>query len=228
MIFFTLYQYLAPALLLPFSYYLWLNRLGGSHRLALLALSMPILTAYIIPGLGTNRLKLWTFNTRLKLGHFTPQHGFIFGSAISLLAFVVVDAPPLRLTPGLLLRTALISGSTIAFWNWLFDIVAIKTGYIVVFNQPFAQNRGPEAIATDYAPVYFGLFGACYGFVLHLSQYYLLPPGRADLFWPMLLLGNGLVLTVPSLGFVVSSWLRHGHTGLTPFPAPSQNSGEHL
>ena len=56
---FNLYQYLMPVVLLPLSYWLWLRRYDGDHGLVFMALSVPILFAYIIPGICCNWLKLW-------------------------------------------------------------------------------------------------------------------------------------------------------------------------
>ena len=51
--FFNIYQFLAPAVLVPLSYWLWWLRYDGQHDVVLLMLSMPVLFAYIIPGVGT-------------------------------------------------------------------------------------------------------------------------------------------------------------------------------
>lgn len=178
---------------------------------------MPILFAYIIPGLGTDWLKLWEFRTRWRLGRFRPHYGLVFGSAISLLALLIVDARPLSLSPFNLIRTGLATGSTIAFWSWLYDIYAVKVGFLLVYNRPYHQNLGAEAIATDYAPVFFGTFGVCYGLAIQISQYYLLELGREDLFWLLFIACNLVLLTVPILAYVLYSLLRHGNSGLRPF-----------
>ena len=83
---FSIYQYAAPATLFPAGYYLWLQRLQHDHSLVLLTLSMPVLFAYVIPGLGTNWLKLWEIHPRWRVGRFRPHHGFVFGTATSLFA----------------------------------------------------------------------------------------------------------------------------------------------
>ncbi len=92
MLFFRVYQYLGPVILLPLTYWLWWQRFED-HRLVFLILSIPIVTAYIVPGLGTNWLKLWDFQTRWKLGRFRPHHGLLFGSAASMFALICL-APP--------------------------------------------------------------------------------------------------------------------------------------
>ena len=54
---------------------------------------MPIAHAYIVPGIGTNVLRVWEFDTRLRLGRFRPHHGFVFGSATAMLVLPVIGAP---------------------------------------------------------------------------------------------------------------------------------------
>jgi hypothetical protein len=214
--FFTIYQYLVPLMLFPISYVLWLRHYGGQHAPVLLALSMPVVSAYIVPGLGTNWLKLWEFNTRLRMGRFRPHHGFVFGTATSLLALLCV--PPLEPVLGWfgVLRAAFVMGSVLAFWNWWYDIYAIKAGVLRVYNRPYAARQEAAAIATDYAPVYFGAFGAAYGAMLHIGQYMLLVAGRTDWLLPLLVLCNLVVLVVPVLAYVVVSYVRTGTAGLSP------------
>jgi hypothetical protein len=215
--FFNLYQYLAPLLLFPLSYTLWLRQFEGNHAFVLLMLSIPVLFAYIIPGLGTNWLRLWEFNTRLRLGRFRPHHGFVFGAATSLIALLCIGTPSANFSLLEFVRAGFILGSVLAFWNWLYDMLAVKAGFIVVYNKPYAENRGPEAIAADYAPILFGVFGLCYGLTLRLSQYYLLELGRWDYYGLLLIGGNLAGLLVPVLAFIIYSTLRHGETGLTAY-----------
>lgn len=214
--FLGLYQYLAPALLFPVSYWLWWERSGHNHRFVALVLTVPVLFAYIIPGLGTNWLKLWEFHTRWRWGKFRPHHGFVFGTAASLFALLCVDARPPGFGVWEVLRAGFVMGSVLAFWNWIYDISAIKTGFIVVYNRPHFEKLGPEAIATDYAPVFFGVFGLCYGITIRLGQHYLLELGRWDLMARLTVLGTFAVLVLPVSAFVVSSLLKNKTTGLKP------------
>jgi len=92
--FFRIYQYVVPLLLFPLCYWLWLKRYDYDHRTTLLVLSLPIVFSYVIPGLGTNWLKIWEFNTRWKLGRFRPHHGFLFGTATALFALLCLRFPP--------------------------------------------------------------------------------------------------------------------------------------
>lgn len=218
--FFSVYQFVGPAILVPLSYFLWWRRLGGDHRLALAALSIPILYAYIIPGIGTNVLHLWEINTRLRIGKFRPHHGFVFGSAASLLALVCV--PPL--TGGVnaleVARSAFVLGSVLAFWNWLYDVHAVKSGFITVYNIHYSRNASAETIVTDYAPALFGTFGLCYGVSLRVLERYLLELGRWELFGWLVAGCTLFVLTVPVAAYILASLWKHGTTGIRPYPAP--------
>lgn len=215
--FFTLYQYLAPLMLFPLSYYLWLRQFEANHALVLLALSIPVLFAYLIPALGTNWLQLWEINTRLRLGKFRPQHGFVFGAATSLMALLCLGEMSAPFSPVELFRAGFVLGSVLAFWNWLYDMLAIKAGFIIVYNRPYAENRGAEAIAAAYAPVLFGSFGFCYGVTLRLSQYYLLELNRWDYYGWLLVIGNLAGLLLPVLAFVGYSYFKHGESGLQSY-----------
>ena len=211
------YQYVGPMILFPASYYLWLRRVDYDHQLVLFMMSMPILYAYIIPAIGTNWLKLWEFKTRWRLGRFRPHNGFVFGSAISLFALFLVEPRPVSLGAMELVRTGFLTGSTMAFWIWIYDIYAVKSGFLVVYNRPHFYNRGAEAVATEYAPVFFCAFGICYGLAIHIGEYYLLEQGRSSLYVPLFIAFNAVLLTVPGLAYVVSSLVRNGDMGLRPF-----------
>lgn len=212
---FNVYQYAVPLVLFPVSYLLWLGRFDGNHKLVLLALSLPVVFAYVVPGIGTNLLGLWEINTRFRLGKFRPHHGFVFGTATSLFALICV--PPV-VSSNLLevVRSGFVLGSVLAFWNWLYDIYAIKSGFILVYTRKSQQNLGAEAIATDYAPVLFGVFGMCYGATIRLFEQVLWQLGRWDLYWIFLLGSNLVGVTAPVIAFVCCSYLRNGVTGLKP------------
>jgi hypothetical protein len=211
---FRVYEYVAPLVLFPASYFLWLIRFDYRHDYVVLALSLPVVFAYVIPGLGTNYLRLWEFNTRLRLGRFRPQHGFVFGSATSLLMLLCAEPG----SPGLgwfeLFRAGFVTGSVLAFWNWLYDIYAIKAGFIVVYNRQYSRGLGPEAIATAYAPVFFGSFGVCYGIANSIYHHYLIELGRRDWFWQLFIGGTTAALVVPVAMFMLFSYATEGVSGL--------------
>src|SRR5262249_10928864 len=182
--FFSEYQYVVPLALFPASYWLWLRRAGSHHGLVWIALTVPVVFGYVVPALGTNWLGLWEINTRLRLGRFRPHHGFVFGTGASLLALVCL--PPV-LHDGLAacVRAGFVVGSVVAFWNWLYDTYAIKSGFIVSHNRLTAEGHAAEVVATDHAPVLFGVFGLCYGIVLRAAERWALPGHRAVFAWLM-------------------------------------------
>ena len=211
--FFGIYQYLVPITLFPVSYVLWLRREGGQHHLVWLAMSVPVLFGYVVPGLGTNWLGLWEINTRLRLGRFRPHHGFVFGTGASLLALACLPGPVARPGIGECLRVGFIVGSVLGFWNWLYDIHAIKSGFILIYNRLAAEGHAAEVVATDHAPVLFGVFGLCYGIVLRAAD--ALPaPGASAAYWAVLIIGNLAALVLPVLAYIFASHLRWGESGL--------------
>jgi hypothetical protein len=215
--FFRIYQYVVPLVLFPLSYWLWWRRYDCDHRLVLFALSIPIVFSYVVPALGTNWLRIWEFNTRLKIGRFRPQHGFLFGTATSLFGLLCLGYPAPNLDVWEMLRAGFIMASVLAFWNWLYDVHALRVGFLMVYNRAYAENRGPEAIATEYCPVFFGTFGFCYGIAIRVGEYYLAELGRFDLFWPLLLVCHFIVHLCPVLAYIALSLATSGRTGLRTY-----------
>jgi hypothetical protein len=215
--FFQIYQLVVPLLLLPLSYWLWLVRYDGDHRLVLLALSLPIVYAYVIPGVGTNYLRLWEFNTRFRLGRFRPHHGFLFGTATSLFALAALE--PSSPSHGLrdLLRAGFVMGSVLAFWNWLYDAYAIRVGFIRVFTRKHFEGADPATIAADYAPALFGVFGLCYGIAIRLLEWQLAAMGRWENVWFLAVGMHAMCLTAPVLVYIAFSWMRTGELGLRAY-----------
>ena len=214
--FFNIYQFLAPVTLVPLSYWLWWTRYDQNHPFVLLALSIPVLFAYVIPGIGTNILGLWEFNTRFRLGNFRPHHGFVFGSATSMLTLVGLSRAATPIDAWEVIRSGIVLGSVLGFWNWYYDIQAIRSGFILVYNRPYADGLGPEAIAMDYAPVLFGAFGLCYGAALRILEWQLLELGHWNRYWWLLVASNLFVLTAPVAILATHTYIRHGISGLKP------------
>lgn len=217
----TLYQYLAPVVLAPLSFWLWRREYSGDLRLVAAAWLVPVLWGYIVPGIGTNVLKVWEFNTRLRLGRFRPHHGFVFGSATAMLAWLV-HVPVHDLFGAA--RTAFVLCSVLAFWNLLYDVKALEARILNVYNQPWAEDRGEAAIALDYAPWFFGGFGAVYGAGMGTMEWldvrgWLTTLNFAIAFSLMLV----LCLALPVAGFVLHSRRKYGHSGTRPIKKTCQN-----
>jgi hypothetical protein len=220
-----IYQYVAPAVLTPLAVWLWWRHYDGHAELAALAIGVPIAHAYIVPGIGTNVLRVWEFDTRLKLGRFRPQHGFMFGSATALLMLLAVGAPIAHPTLADVTTTALLAAIILGAINWLYDVAAIRAGVLKVYNQPWADGRGAGAIVSDYAPWFFGGFGLIQGAGLKFAEGVLLAGAGAS---AAIAIGLGLLAataTLPTLGYILQSYLRHGHHGCRPI-AHKAFSGE--
>ena len=78
------------------------------------------------------------------------------------------------------------------------------------------MGRGSTAIVSDYAPWFFGGFGLVHGAGLKFAEGMLLRSRRC-------LHGAGrrarllaATVTLPTLGYVLQSYLRHGHHGCRP------------
>lgn len=213
---FDVYANVAPLALLPLAAVLWWWHYEGNASLVAIALMVPILHAYIVPGIGTNVLGMWAFNARLRLGNFRPQHGFVFGSATALLTLLVIGTPNANASSWDVLVSACAGGLLLLVINWIYDAFAIKHGVLEVYNQPWAEGAGPWSIAGDYVWWFFGLFGVLYVGGLKIAEGILV---KAPYAFDALLIGSGMLvatLILPMLGYIVSSWMRHGHNGCRP------------
>jgi len=188
----SIYQYVAPAILAPLSLWLWFREVRDL-RLALAAWALPIVWAYVVPAIGTNVLKVWEFDTRLRLGRFRPHHGFVFGSATATIAWALHGAPWIVLAFAL------------AIVNFAYDVIALRSGILHVYNQPWANRESAISIALDYAPWFFGGFGAIYGIGLGAME-------RSGASWFFVMLIAALVL--PTAAYALASKIRHGHWGM--------------
>ncbi len=213
--FFNWYQYLGPIILTPLSFFLWWESSNGSVQLVMMAWLIPIIYAYIVPAIGTNVLKVWEFDSKYKIGKFRLQHGFVFGSATSTIAWLSHVSTATNLFE--VFQTAFIFTSVLGFWNIVYDIKAIKSKVLVVYNQPWADGKTEEAIVMDYAPWFFAGFGMPYGLGLGtaelLSAEHML---NGSLFSLLLVSTLALTMIIPVLGYRHYSFKTHGHSGCHP------------
>ncbi len=219
----SVYQYVAPVVLAPASFALWYREYSGNLKLTIVAWLVPVLWAYIVPGIGTNVLKVWEFDTRFRLGRFRPHHGFVFGSSTAMLAWLVHAAPARDLWS--IVRYALVLCSLLGFWNYLYDVKALQAGLLRVYNQPWADGRGAAEVALDYAPWFFGGFGAVYGAAIGTVEWLERHGGLpAPLYVAAFILALALSLVLPPAGYVWQSVRRHGHWGTRPVERPNDKT----
>jgi len=211
---FSLYQYIAPVIFTPLAWWLWFRE-SANIQITLMAWLLPISWAYIVPGIGTNVLKVWEFDTRFKLGRFRPHHGFVFGSATSMLAWLVHGGSATSLTD--VLQYAFILTGVLGFWNVLYEIRAIEAGILKVYNQPWADGKDAAAIALDYSPWFFGGFGAAYGLSVATTEWLVNTSQLSWLFFTLLFVVCLLFsIVLPVVGFIRYSLRHHGHGGTRP------------
>ena len=213
--FFTLYQYLGPIILTPLSFWLWWHMYQGDIKQTLIAWLIPIVYSYIVPAVGTNVLKVWEFNTRYKLGHFRPHHGFVFGSATAMIAWLI--HPVASMTLFSVIQTGIIFASTLGIINIIYDIKAIKSGILMVYNQPYADKKTEEAIVLDYALWFFSVFGLIYGFGVGLAEWLTYHYQPNAFTFTLLFMGIlTLSMLIPVWGYRKSSMKKYGHDGCRP------------
>ena len=96
-------------------------------------------------------------------------------------------------------------------------VKALETGHLRVYNQPWADGKGPAAVAMDYAPWFFAGFGAIYGAGIGVAEL-LSGSGQfaASSFGWLFLLVLILSIAVPVWGYRRRSFKRHGHSGCRP------------
>lgn len=213
---FDVYQYVAPVILTPLGYWLWLGHYAGDHRLAALAIAVPVAYAYIVPGIGTNLLGVWEFDARVRVGRFRPHHGFVFGSATAILVWPVFASRGPESGIAAALSAGFVTAAVLGFWNWIYDIAAIRAGVLKVYNQPWADGRDAASIAADYAPIFFGGFGFVYGAGLVAAEHFAPQQGgpAAGLALAVPIVAIAIAATV--LPYVAWSHWRHGHSGCRP------------
>lgn len=217
-----LYPYWGPLLFGPLAVLAWMRHWPDDPALVATALAVPILHAYVVPAIGTNVLGMWAFTTKVRIGRFRPHHGFVFGTATALITLPLIGPAEGDPSATGILATGLRVGAVLFLVNWIYDALALRHGILEVYNQPWSERAGPWRVALDYAPWFFGLFGVIWGIGLRLAEARLL--GRSDPAAAMAV-GAALVaatITLPTLGYLLASRVRHGHWGVRPCPPPRE------
>ena len=156
-------------MLTPLGGWLWWQHYDGNLRLAALAVLIPILFAYIVPGIGTNVLKVWEFNTRWKLGNFRPHHGFVFGSATAILLLPVMGASNGEANFAEIVRTGLLAAGV---WDWSTGSTTSRPSgleFCVSITSP-TQMVWAEANCQRLCPWFFGGFGLIHAMGLRYAE----------------------------------------------------------
>jgi hypothetical protein len=115
-------------------------------------------------------------------------------------------------------------GSVLGFLNLLYDIKALQAGILRVYNQPWADGKPAASIAMDYAPWFFGGFGAVYGAGIGAVEWL---DASGSLSGMVFALAFALIAVVscvlPAAGYMAQSMWRHGHWGTRPVQKKCQS-----
>ena len=208
---FDIYAAVTAAFLAPLSLGLWIRTFPENKILALIAWGIPALHGYVVPMVGANILRVWEWRAAGQWRRIRVHHGLVFGGATSLLAWCVRPGPVVSLAEALGLGALLML--VLGGANYVYDVAAIRSGVLIVRNEPWARGQSPSKIVLDYAPWFFGGFGFVYGTGLGVLEYL---PETSVLH---VVFGLGVAaagILIPFLGYTWQSKFKHGHFGCHP------------
>ena len=198
--FLFVYNYVYPFIGLPLLLWLWTR--DENAAFAGLVMGLPFVFGYLVPGIGTNILKLWRFRGHWVVGDYFIHHGFIYAATMGLalyVGFVPAAGTGLWGLLGNMARTA----SIIGFVGWGHDLLAVRAGVIEIYNGPWKRGASPEAIVSHSTPLCYALLGAAYAGVATLGYDILVAQQQSanNLWWlfPCGLAVMTLVSSVPYL-----------------------------
>jgi len=80
-----------PIIGFPILLWLWYQKEGTAF--AILVMGLPFVFGYVVPGIGTNVLKMWRFRDRWVIGNYFIHHGFIYASTMGLVMLLAFFPP---------------------------------------------------------------------------------------------------------------------------------------
>jgi hypothetical protein len=216
--FYNIYQFVAPLLFFPLAYWLWWERFDHRHDVTMLVMFVPVVSYYVFVLVGVLKLKLWRMNTRPTIGGVRPHHGFVIATASALFFYICLRMVPVDHTGFLSVLTAMFLGASVfGFWNWWYETYAIKSGFISIYTKRAAEGATAEEAVTDYAPIFFGSMGACYGGFVKTAENLLMPEHSLALYWSIAILGGVSMIVVPVGLYLLAHKHRHGESGLKTY-----------
>lgn len=217
-LFFNIYQFVVPLLLFPLAYWLWWRRLEQVHSVTLLVMFVPVVSYYMLVMIGILKFRLWRFNTRPTIRGIRPHHGFVFSTGAAILFYVTIWMVPAGSGgPAGVLTAAFLGASVFGFWNWWYETYAIKSGFISIYTKKVASGASAEEAVTDYAPLFFGSMGACYGALVKTAENLLLPVNSSTQFWLVAIIGGLAMIFVPAAVYLLAHRVKYGESGLRSY-----------
>jgi len=216
--FYSVYQFIAPLIFFPLAYWLWWRRFGEDHALASLVMFVPVVSYYLLVGIGIMKFRMWRFNTQPTIRGMRPHHGFVISTAAALFFYLCLRMVPVG-NGGItdVFTAAFLGASVFGFWNWWYETYAVKSGFITIYTRPIADGATAEEAVTDYAPFFFGSMGACYGAFVKTAEDLLSRSHDPLLYWTIALGGGIAMIVVPVGVYMLATRLRHGYWGLESY-----------
>ncbi len=216
--FYDVYQFAAPLLFFPIAYWLWWQRFAHRHELAMLVMFVPVVAYYIFVLVGILKFRLWRMNTWPTIRGVRPHHGFVISTASALFFYLCLRMVPTQETGIASVLTAMFLGASVfGFWNWWYETYAIKSGFISIYTKKVAEGATAEEAVTDYAPVFFGSMGACYGGFVKTAENLLMSEYTLLSYWTVAVLGGVAMIAVPVTLYMIVHRARHGESGLKSY-----------
>lgn len=199
--FLFVYNKILPFVVFPAMAWLWATQTNLAF--AAFVMGLPLLYGYIVPGIGTNVIKLWRFFDQKPwmLGNYFIHHGFIYSAALSAALYITFIPTAINDGWGWVVNMIRLAGLA-GFVGWFHDTVALREGMLAMYNTPWKQGASPEAVAFHYGPLGFTSTGASFAACVLVAHHFLVVQNDpASLGWlvPLSLGLMALVVSVPYL-----------------------------
>ena len=182
--------------------FLWYNRCHN-WTFTIYIITLPFLFGYIVPGIGTNVLKMWTFKWNImRIGNYFYHHGFMYAPYFALSLYLTWGSFEVHLT-SIKIITIVISNTFLqCFLTTWHDYWAVKSGMIEIYNKPFKDGKSAAEIILDYGPIAYAMFGCTYAISCVAAQYFIYKATIFTLANFILLIVIGLILMgIPGLHY---------------------------
>ena len=152
--------------------YLWYRK-TQNFEFTLFIMLLALLFGYIVPGIGTNVLKMWTFTWKfMRAGNYFIHHGFMYAPYLAFSLYLSWgNWETLTFTHALAIA---VSNTFLqCFLTTWHDYWAVKSGMIIIFNKPYREKKSAAEIIMDYGPLGYALFGLTYALSAIIAYFFL-------------------------------------------------------
>jgi hypothetical protein len=176
---------------------------SGSAWFASYTILLGLSFGYVVPGIGTNLLKLWRFHGPWKVGNYYWHHGFLYAPYLAVVLWLTASFRA-EITLANVVATIGAMAIVQSVLSCHHDYMGLVAGEIEIFNAPARAGAGPRAIILDYAPIGFALFGAAYaGSCLLAYRRLVLGPGPTLVCMIELLAAGLALMTFAGLPYLI-------------------------